>query len=400
MQMMATQLDRPINWLFHRDDPIIFSLSSPFDWLLLHPLLYPASPAHGTTRDTFIATQLDIAVTADEVLGYVNGLIFLLPDSEPNVADLLQRTKDAHVQGKVEGLSMSPEAYRHLSQAMWGHIGEQGDIERFLLRLRYVSRQANFPRMTAGFDYQQLTQTELEGSVNQSTDKNATVADAFPEITQGPSDPNIYISFGADRTATAVTAQHVLAAATMVDQDMQPADSILLDSINAWEHRDYRTALLYAAIASETMAATEIDRAHDTILRQGDPMNALRAISFKRPRGETVVKDPVFEDLRAKDSFAQLLHVLPLYVMRRSLLVDNETLYQNALKLYNTRNAIAHRGTLAGESAKAFAVLDKDSALDAIEIAIQLFAWFRGRRDFTSPRPREQRTRFRLSKDV
>jgi hypothetical protein len=68
------------------------------------------------------------------------------------------------------------------------------------------------------------------------------------------------------------------------------------------------------------------------------------------------------------------LHELPLYVFQKSLKQDLPEVYQQARKLYQTRNSLAH----CGESAKDRDLLPIDifGAIDAMKCATAVFAWF------------------------
>jgi hypothetical protein len=153
--------------------------------------------------------------------------------------------------------------------------------------------------------------------------------------------------------------------------------TLLLDAIHALQQNDYRRAILYAAFSVESLAASKLDEIYSSFLTNGDPTNMLRIITVQTREG-SIKKDPIYESLSAKsrNDFSQLLHERSLYLERRSLRIENESLYQQAIKLHSTRNKIAHSGVLPLEQKNSFFNLDKYGALFAITCAKDVFQWF------------------------
>jgi hypothetical protein len=99
-----------------------------------------------------------------------------------------------------------------------------------------------------------------------------------------------------------------------------------------------------------------------------------------------VAKDPVYEKLRNNRSdFRGLLHELSLYVLGRSLLIENENLYQDAMKLYAIRNKLAHIGDLPSDPSDQYIQLDSQGSLKSIKTAVQLLGWLGLRHDYVLP---------------
>jgi hypothetical protein len=87
-----------------------------------------------------------------------------------------------------------------------------------------------------------------------------------------------------------------------------------------------------------------------------------------------VAKDPVFDLISATDRMGRLLHEQPLYLVRKSLLLENEALYAKALVLYNTRNKIMHEGGPPDEQNPL--PIDDRGAWTACNTARDVLAWF------------------------
>lgn len=151
---------------------------------------------------------------------------------------------------------------------------------------------------------------------------------------------------------------------------------VLLDGIAAHQEGDYLKAILYSAIACESVAAQQIDRAYDDLRKAPVKHATHRFVKQRTPTGD-VEKDPVFERLRSfeKGAFLSSLHELPLYLWARSLQDDNPQLYRTAHALYKTRNKIAHLGGLTEESEKILPITS-DGSQQALDCAVGVFDWF------------------------
>ena len=146
----------------------------------------------------------------------------------------------------------------------------------------------------------------------------------------------------------------------------------MLDALEANFGQDYRKALLYAAIATEAFARGQIENAMASVIAARALQH--RVVSFALPGGGRTDKDPVYEVLASSDSFSRLLHEQSLYVLGRSLLIDAPDLYKEALRLYGTRNKIAHLGATPPDD-KYFQAT-RDDALEGLATAVQVLEWF------------------------
>ncbi|MGE5279590.1 MAG: hypothetical protein ACM3L6_02455, partial [Deltaproteobacteria bacterium] len=75
-------------------------------------------------------------------------------------------------------------------------------------------------------------------------------------------------------------------------------------------------------------------------------------------------------------------HERPLYLMKKSLLKEDEALYGKCVNLYRVRNHLVHKGapkaTLGYE-------LSQKNAKDAIKCALDVFRWFGVRYEYAIP---------------
>jgi hypothetical protein len=179
---------------------------------------------------------------------------------------------------------------------------------------------------------------------------------------------------GSYRVRTAVTAAKIVETDGQADA-MPIFHEILLDALEAIEASDFRKAILYGAIAMESLARTCLDIEYAKALASAQPPAHLNICRFPQAGGAIVTKDPVFVFLFESDSFGRLLHETPLYLTRRSLLIDNQDLYRGAIKLYKTRNRIGHGVAYAADEQDLFE-LDRDGAYESLAVVISVANWF------------------------
>ena len=200
----------------------------------------------------------------------------------------------------------------------------------FFVNLRYVSKQVDLPTGISNF----FSITHLEISHLPT-----------PYFPAQVSDPNVMLRKVA--VDTSVTRKHLEEVATYLPNFKPPVfDTILLDAIRAFSDGDYRRAILYSAMSVEIIAATK---------------------------------------LSSRANFAQLLHERSLHILNKSLLIDNEQLYQTARKLYRTRNKIVHQGEPSPEKDSTFFAMNHIDAQLALECAVEIFKWFGDASRYTIP---------------
>lgn len=150
---------------------------------------------------------------------------------------------------------------------------------------------------------------------------------------------------------------------------------LLLDALHACEVRRYRDAILYSAIAVEALAQHELTRIYEEALLMTLPPIHLNILDFSQAGGVVVKKDPIFSLLTESDNFGRLLHEIPLYLIRRSLLKEKPDLYKQAKNLYGTRNRLSHGQAIpVGENNRL--QVDAGGANMAVGIAVDIFNWF------------------------
>lgn len=150
---------------------------------------------------------------------------------------------------------------------------------------------------------------------------------------------------------------------------------ILLDAFDGFYFQDYRKTILYSAFAVETMINYVLNDKYQKYLLNNPNSTKLR-ISTVQIKDELVVKDPIYEKLDKLNSFNILLHEKPLYILGKSLLLDDHDLYTKALQLNQTRNNLVHRGEVSTGNKNALNLNYDDDAFEAIRIANKVFNWF------------------------
>jgi hypothetical protein len=226
----------------------------------------------------------------------------------------------------------------------------------FLRTLRIVAKQAAMPTEALGF---------------QSSERDQLPSFKYPKTLNMKG-----TLFGKYRVDTAATMEHV----SKTDQlglkpNIPVCHEILLDALQACEQRDEREAILYAAIAVEALARTALEIEYQKVVAAAQPPAHTNVMEFPQAGGVTVRKDPVYALLAEGDHFARLLHEVPAYLLRRSLLRDDPALYRRAVNLYRTRNRLSHGQVIEPGDADLL-VIDSEGAFEGLETAIAVFRWF------------------------
>ncbi|NEV93044.1 hypothetical protein G3567_02640 [Psychroflexus sp. YR1-1] len=147
-------------------------------------------------------------------------------------------------------------------------------------------------------------------------------------------------------------------------------EEILLDAINDRNKQEHRKAILYSAIAIESMLAKSFDDFYEQLISKSKHTKKYR---FLEQSGN--IKDPIFKVLTDRTDFKKLLHEIPLYLMGKSLLESDERLYADTIKLYTTRNKIVHWGAPVNPNLDKVLEISQSGAVKSVKIAIKVFEW-------------------------
>jgi hypothetical protein len=314
MRIVIAGFPNRIVWGIRRDDPTQVALEHPAGWSILNPLIEVPNPCNGTNSGHFYALETLLLVNSQ--------LAFVVPSA----VDL--------------------EEISNVTESV-------------LRRLRFVTKQVGLP-------------TEPSVLLDRNIETLAPSADSdWDRLSAGPRE-SLVRDFLCD---TPVTMEAVRQAGSLPTDFVAPIyDSLLMDAMAALIRHDYRTAILYAAIAVETLSGTLCEAEHQRLFTAVPRSETVRSISSVRSGGIYAMVDPIYRHLVKSNNFSVLLSELPLYVFRRSLLNEDQVLYQRALRLYRTRNSVAHRGQAAGDDV--FPVTP-EGAISALECAVDVFRWFR-----------------------
>lgn len=340
MLLAHLQFTAYISWKFSAHDPSLFALSETKEWSLVNPLLYrhlahAKSEIHCDEMSSgkyFVMTQEIVLATEDE-----------------QALKAFDRN-----QTKIGVLPLN--------------LGEI--LERLVVRLRHAGGQATVPDFGSLMfcRLHEITNLPVIASSEMSLDKNTTVQEYW--------------------WRTALTAEQ-LGATTQPDSSFTPPthEVIFLDAVAAHRRQDFRQTILYSAMATEIAFGTVIDRAYERIIA-GPNDGRFRVIARPQAGGPSVLKDPVYEQLRgrSRSNFHVLIDELAVYTLCRSLLVENEGLYQRAKRLHTTRNKLAHTGVVDDNESNENYPIDEGGAMAALKTASDLFSWLGERADFPLPK--------------
>jgi hypothetical protein len=226
-----------------------------------------------------------------------------------------------------------------------------------LTALRYFSKQADM--CTGGDDLNFWEWLET---------------DELPKPTQ-PKPNKIRRAVAKSIIEEAVTRAHIEAACNCDSQFSAPIyDTIFLDAIGAHASHDYRKSILYSAIALESAATTVLDEQYETAVKPSN-VKDWRVIELPIGAGKIARKDPIWELLKKREDANSLLHEGALYILGRSLLVDDQGLFQLVQRLRATRNKIVHQGEPPDPLGDQYLTIDREGSSDALNCVNAVFAW-------------------------
>jgi hypothetical protein len=314
MRVATLALSKDIHWLVSPSDQLLAPLKQPPGWSVIHPLT-PLDPTESMRQ---FPVGDGRTIVSRPVLHCV------VPEAGS------EEEADSRVQKEMEGL---------------------------LVRLRHVSRQATLPR---GDDLAFFTCADLS--------ELPPVKFEEPYIGK--------VGFSDDSWVETALTMELVVKAGELPLDFEPPvyEVVLLDSFKAMKDKDFRSALFYSALAIEALAGTVIDEEHQKLVTATPVPPQIRAVESQEGGTKGELEDPVFKYLRKTGRFPELMHELPLYVLRRSLKLEDPEIYKQARKLYQTRNSLAHRGETSKD--RDLFPIDIYGAVDALKCATEVFAWF------------------------
>jgi hypothetical protein len=193
----------------------------------------------------------------------------------------------------------------------------------------------------------------------------------LPKLVFPEPDPNVEGIYRSYIKTTGLTLEHIYEADQLLLKGDIPAyHEIMLDAIEAFYVSDYRKAILYAAIAMESLASEVLENAYSRLLFQAEPINQWRIIELTLEGGKKKREDPIYEYLKSRDNFRALLHERPLYLFQKSLLMEDKNLYDTAIDTYDTRNKIVHKAS------NGRIPINYEGAVRALRCAVAIFRWF------------------------
>jgi len=142
---------------------------------------------------------------------------------------------------------------------------------------------------------------------------------------------------------------------------------IFLDAVSAHFDYDYRKSILYFCMACETVVSAKLHERYEELKKKG---------KLKYTVSDSgLTKDPIYEILRTnKWQFKFKIHEHSLCLFDKSLKIDDQKLYDNLVKLYNTRNKIVHEGEIKLAKSNLLTI-DKLGSNEAFDFTIDLFSW-------------------------
>jgi len=173
---------------------------------------------------------------------------------------------------------------------------------------------------------------------------------------------------------TMITWDHIKNSDKSILNSVKPKayQEIFLDAYKALLEDEYNKVILFSVISVESLLAYSYD-----LLYENQRVKTAKKSNQRWAYNATAdtYHDPIFKALSDRTDFRRLLHEIPMYLLDKSILIDNEVLYQNLRKMYNTRNKIVHWGAPINHDPTKLIPLTKEGANLSFKCAHDCFLW-------------------------
>lgn len=195
---------------------------------------------------------------------------------------------------------------------------------------------------------------------------------------------------------TAITPDIASQAIELLKQDILAPSHLhhFISAIDSIMANDYQSGYVLAATAVESFVSTTLHRLYEQ--KKHDPnVPSMRFVTIKVNKSQTVRKDPIWDYLNeGRPDFKLLLHEKPLYLGLPSVLINNQTLYDRARRLYKTRNDLVHEGAWSRDHDTYLP--NRLDGVDALECAAEVMKMF-GAPAMRVPKARPEITKFKTA---
>lgn len=337
MDICVLIFGRPIYWKVSPANPVLYQLRSSPGVHFISPILF------GSIERLMDAKPVR---AADSLRGQIGDLWLL---------------ETAGIAFKIDPAIVEQHKPKNVSRFA-SYLTDQApplieEATSLLNALRHFSKQAEM--CTGGDDLNFWEWLELED---------------LPKLEQ-PKPDRMQRSIARSIVAEAVTTANIEAACNCIFPFRAPIyDTIFLDAIGAHAAHDYRKSILYSAIALESAVATILDEKYETMIKPASAPE-WRTIELPVGAGKIVRKDPVWELLKRREDANSFLHEGALYILGKSLLVQDQSLFQLVQRLRSTRNKIVHQGEPPDPSDTQYLNVDGYGSSDALGCVNAVFDW-------------------------
>lgn len=321
MGLKALLLKTPIFWRIKKDDPLKYEVQSYSNTSFLNPLIYSKLNFYNTFSDSL---ETLIFISDEEVLVSERIIVFETNNESDENNDFIEFTQSFLSSARLVSKQFT------ISEILGISVFNETEIPQF-----------TFPKSISTKMF--LKKYYLDSSIS---------FEQLPIIDTNILKPQIKIF-----------------------------SKLFLDAIQAFSESDYKKSLLYSAMSIETLASIKLDEIYENKKQESD--SKIRITSFIVNATTRVNKDPIYEFLIERGKFSELLHEIPLYLINKSLLIENNTLFLKAKKIYQTRNNIAHTGE-PQDISKVYGE-NRNDALEVLNCVLKIFSWFGEDNNFPLP---------------
>lgn len=287
-------------------------------------------------------------------------------ENYPVVNPLYYPSIDDRISGHFEKRNRKIAANEYLiySHSIVYEVSEDLGFEEATNQIKEISSQ--LVSILKYHSKQPTIKNKILGSIEYEIDEINLVPEKI-KYTKDEFEPNYNLATAVDRRVIEKSTQNI-------NFDPPIFNELILDAISAYQQKNFRMCILNCAAALETASSQKLKNTFDEIKSDEGKSDHLRVYEINAGDGKHY-KDPIFKSLSKSNSFTTNLHELPLYILKKSLLIEDKDLYDFADKIYSTRNSLIHSGKINPDSDKDLE-LTQNNAKKSINAVIEILDWF------------------------
>ena len=282
MKLLTVELVTPLIGQINKSDPKIFNLDSLPGWSLVNPFLYAS--IHQLLGNSRFTLGNKVTFVVDDNF-YIDSQGFVLALTDNTIS-----------------FSLDENSFLEWDTKLF----------RLIIYFRYASKQFRLSPKIKSFG--PLDIFELPNPI-------------FPVVGDICATQAWPLRTALDKIGIKIVSKQDL------DESPPTYDMIFLDAMEAATHEDYKTSVLFSALAMENFARMKLDEALEVAFGQISPNKPITIVLHQQDEDNEKRKHELRELLINNARFRRLLHQSSLILLGKSICQSDKTLYDSAIRV-------------------------------------------------------------------